>query len=119
MYERILVPIDGSEPSRLAVQEAIKLARAAPTTIQLLHVVDEQLAGPAFDPSYVSSAIYTDAVAAFQATGRLILEDAAAVMRGAQIDPQCTFIETVGRRPAELIVETAKQWPADLIIMGT
>jgi nucleotide-binding universal stress UspA family protein len=119
MYERVLVPIDGSNPSQLAIQEAIKLAKGGATQIQLFHVVDEHLVGPTFDPSYVSSAIYADAIAAFQAQGRRILDEAAALLRQANIEPRCTFIETIGRRPAELIVEAAREWPADLIIMGT
>ena len=119
MYQRILVPIDGSDPSRLAIQEAIKLSKDGAAEIQLFHVVDEHLVGPTFDPSYVSSAIYTDAIAAFQAQGRRILDEAAAVLRQAGIEPKCTFIETIGRRPAELIVAAANEWPADLIIMGT
>lgn len=119
MYQRILVPIDGSEPSRLAIQEAIKLAKSGASQIQLFHVVDEHLVGPTFDPSYVSSAIYTDAIAAFQAQGRRILDEAATVLRQSGIEPQCTFIETIGRRPADLIVEAAREWPADLIVMGT
>lgn len=118
MYSRILVPIDGSVPSQLALDEAIKLGKTG-AEIQLLHVVDEYLVGPTFDPSYISSAIYADAVAAFAAQGRRIIEEAAAMLRKAGIEPKCTFIETVGRRPAELIVEAARDWPADLIIMGT
>lgn len=119
MYQRILVPIDGSEPSQLAIQEAIKLAKGSAAQLQLLHVVDEHLVGPTFDPSYVSSAIYADAIAAFQAQGRRILDEGAAVLRQAGIEAKCTFIETVGRRPADLIVEAARDWPADLIVIGT
>lgn len=119
MYPRILVPIDGSDPSQLALREAIKLSKGGGSQIQLLHVVDEHLVGPTFDPSYISSAIYADAIAAFAAQGHRILDEAAAVLRQANIEPQCTFIETIGRRPAEFIVEAAREWPADLIIMGT
>ena len=119
MYQRILLPIDGSEPSRLAIAEAIKLAKAGAAQIQLIHVVDEYLVGPTFDPSYMSSAIYNDAIAAFQAQGRRILDEAAAALRKEGIEPQCTFIETVGRRPADFIIEAARDWRADIIIMGT
>jgi nucleotide-binding universal stress UspA family protein len=119
MYQRILVPIDGSEPSRLAVQEAIKLAKDGGAQIHLFHVVDEYLVGPTFDASYMTSAIYADAIAAFQAQGRRILDEGAKVLREAGIEPQCTFIETIGRRPADFIIEAARDWPADLIVMGT
>ena len=119
MYQLILLPVDGSEPSSLAIGEAIKLAKGGPAQVQLLHVVDEYLAGPTFDPSYMSSAIYDDAIAAFQAQGRRILGEAAALLKKEGIEPKCTFIETVGRRPADLIIEAAREWPADIIVMGT
>jgi nucleotide-binding universal stress UspA family protein len=119
MYQRILVPIDGSEPSRLAIQQAIKLAKGGVAQVRLLHVVDEYLVGPTFDASYISSAIYADAISAFQAQGRRILDEAAKELRDAGIEAHCTFIETIGRRPADFIIEAARDWPADLIVMGT
>ncbi len=119
MYKRILVPIDGSEPSKLALQEAIKVAKGDGSALQLLHVVDEYLIGPALDASYMSSSIYADAIAALQTSGRRILEEAEALVRQAGLQPQSTFLETIGRRAADLIVEKAKEWPADLIVMGT
>ncbi len=40
MYKHILVPVDGSKTSDLALQEAIKLAKELRSEIRLLHVVD-------------------------------------------------------------------------------
>lgn len=41
MYQRILVPVDGSVASRKGLQEAIKIAKAGAGRILLLHVVDD------------------------------------------------------------------------------
>jgi nucleotide-binding universal stress UspA family protein len=119
MYTRILVPIDGSRPSKLALQEAIKIAKGSEATMQLLHVVDEYLVGPALDASYMSSSIYADALGAIQASGHRTLEEAQKIVSEAGVEPQLTFVETVGRRPSDIIVEKAAEWGADLIVMGT
>ena len=41
MYQRILVPIDGSPTSDLGLDEAIALARLTGGSIRLLHILDE------------------------------------------------------------------------------
>src|SRR6516164_1124069 len=40
MYNRILVPIDGSDASNSALKEAITLAKDQHSTLRLFHVVD-------------------------------------------------------------------------------
>lgn len=44
MYERILVPVDGGEPSTAGVDEAIQIARLSKGSIRLIHFVNENLA---------------------------------------------------------------------------
>jgi len=41
MYKHILVAVDGSDTSNLALQEAIKLAKEQQAELHLIHVVDE------------------------------------------------------------------------------
>lgn len=41
MYSRILVPLDGSDPSVQGLREAITLARELKSALVLLHVVNE------------------------------------------------------------------------------
>ncbi|MES2531248.1 MAG: universal stress protein, partial [Pseudomonadota bacterium] len=41
MYQRILVPVDGSTTATRGLQEAIRLAALTGGRIRLLHVVDE------------------------------------------------------------------------------
>ena len=41
MYQRILVPVDGSPTSNAGLDEAIALAKALGGRLRLLHVVDQ------------------------------------------------------------------------------
>ena len=41
MYKQILVPVDGSDTSNRALEEAIKLAKEQQAALRLIHVVDE------------------------------------------------------------------------------
>jgi nucleotide-binding universal stress UspA family protein len=41
MYKHILVVVDGSDTSDLALQEAIRLAKEQQAALRLVHVVDE------------------------------------------------------------------------------
>jgi len=40
MYNRILVAVDGSETSKLALKEAIKLAKDQHASLRLIYIVD-------------------------------------------------------------------------------
>jgi nucleotide-binding universal stress UspA family protein len=48
LYEKILVPIDGSEQSLRALQEAIKIIKAAGGRITVAYVCSETSEGPSF-----------------------------------------------------------------------
>ena len=43
MYKQILIPIDGSNTSKTALQEAIKLANVHHSRLRLIHIVDETI----------------------------------------------------------------------------
>lgn len=119
MYKRILVPFDGSEPSQRALREAIKLSSDPAVRLHLLHIVDEFLLGSSLDASYISTSYYADAIAALQTSGRQILGEAEQTAREAGVLPETTLLETIGNRVADLIVQQATEWQADLIVMGT
>jgi nucleotide-binding universal stress UspA family protein len=54
MYERILVPVEGSAPSRKGLDEAIKLAKSSGARLKLVHVVDEFI----IEAGYISLVSY-------------------------------------------------------------
>ncbi len=115
MYERILVPVDGSATSVLGLNEAIKLAANQGARLRLLHIVNEFV----FDSSY-SSGLYSDTlVEALRLNGQKTLAKMAAMAREQGVEPQTVLEESIGGIAGDLIVEQAAKWPADLIVMGT
>jgi nucleotide-binding universal stress UspA family protein len=115
MYKRLLVPVDGSSTSQLGLTEAIRLAKQLKAKLRIVHVVDEFIANGTTGP-----ALYYDKwVEALREGGRKTLADAEVFAKRHDVEPEAVLIETIGRRAADVIVEQVKQWPADLIVMGT
>ncbi|MDA8348518.1 MAG: universal stress protein [Pseudomonadota bacterium] len=115
MYQRILVPVDGSSAAAQGLHEAIKLAHDQGAQILLLHVVDEWrvAAGDI-------AAVNLDAGSkALRETGAQLLTQAEAQVRAAGIPVQTVLLEELGVPVGECIVRRAQQWPADLIVCGT
>lgn len=55
----------------------------------------------------------------FRRDGSEILEQAATVVRDAGVPFERRMIEKIGARASDEIVALAKEWPADLIVLGT
>jgi nucleotide-binding universal stress UspA family protein len=115
MYQKILVPIDGSEASQRGLQEAIKLAKSTGAKLQLVHVVDELL----FEPGIISREPYDQLIESLRVSGARILEQAQSVTREAGVEFGTELIETVGGRVPALIIEAVRRVNADVIVMGT
>jgi nucleotide-binding universal stress UspA family protein len=118
MYKHILVPVDGSDTSNLALQEAMKLAKEQQAALRLVHVVDETPAYMTMDTPY-SVADYQKAM---REVGQKVLATCAAMARQARVEVDTKFIilEVLAQRICDAINnEEAKRWPADLIVIGT
>ncbi len=105
-YERILVPLDHTPVDRTAVGHAAGMALAHNARLRLLHIeegVSSQVYGAlAEDKEVESGEEYLDGILeALHAQGI----EAEAVVRS-------------GRKPAEDIVSVAREWKADLLVMG-
>ncbi|HUN92278.1 MAG TPA: universal stress protein [Burkholderiaceae bacterium] len=116
MYQRILVPIDGSAPAKLALDEAIKLARSTKGRVLLLHVAQIPV-GLDFGAGMAAG---SDVV--FQAlaeAGKDALKNAqqAAEAAGVPVETRLAGPEIGAIAPS--IVEAAEDWKADLLVMGT
>ena len=48
-----------------------------------------------------------------------MLREAQAFALEREVDAETVFVESIGRPASEIIVEQAKFWPADVIVMGT
>ncbi|MDG0027827.1 universal stress protein [Trinickia sp. Y13] len=116
MYQRILVPIDGSETGQRAFDHAVALARETHAELIPLYVVDIPLVAyeaPGFDPSIVRDALLQ--------TGEELKKEALAAMQRENIKgaPRVVEIKSTGVDIAERILEEARAAQCDLVVMGT
>jgi len=115
MYKHILVAVDGSDTSNLALQEAIKLVKGRQAQLRIVHVVEEVTLN--IDAEYAMGE-YQEAM---RKTGEAVLRKAEAVAResGVKAETKLLEIETLGHRITDMVVEEAQSWPADVIVLGT
>jgi nucleotide-binding universal stress UspA family protein len=115
MYARILVPIDGSATSMRGLTEAIKLATALLARVRVVHVINELLA----DYTLAPSVYYEKVIEAEREVGKKTLANAQAHARELGYDVEVELLETIGARASTMIIEAAKRWDAEIIVMGT
>jgi len=110
------VPIDGSETAARGLDEAIALARAAGCSLRLLHVVDDLVFVTGFE---TGTTYLKDVLPKLRKNGEEVLAAARehAVAAGVPVDT--LLLECFARRTADIVIEQAKAWPADLIVLGT
>ncbi len=116
MYQRILVAIDGSDTSHLALDRTIRLVKTLNARMCIVHGLDMVTL------DVTSEADRERAVAAAFQAGQEALRSATAVARDAGLDPETRLLEVdvMGRgRLPELIAQAATGWNADLIVVGT
>lgn len=114
MYQRILVPVDGSRTSGCALREAIRLA-AEGAVLHLVYVQEE---------TYLDAEAY--AVVDYQAlqqglrlTGERTLAQAAKEVAQSGNVAETVLLNAGGERISDVIDNEARQWRADLIVIGT
>ena len=117
MYQRILVPIDGSPTSNRGLDEAIQLARLTGASLRLIHIVDEMTFATGFE-TYAAYA--GDVIPMMRQAGEEILALGKARVAAAGLDKvETQLLESFAVRVWELVVEQAQDWKADLIVIGT
>jgi nucleotide-binding universal stress UspA family protein len=117
MYQKILVPFDGSPPSEHGLREAIRLASELRAALTILNVVDDfqvlQTAG-------VEGGLYTpDMIALLNAGSKELIDHAVALAGSMGVDAQGISVEVAGGPCSDEIISQAGKLGADLIVMGT
>ena len=116
MYRQILAAVDGSRAARLALDEAVKIARASGATIVAACVVEHapQLVdvGAVYQGGGKASPEVIDAATA-------ALEEAEDVLRENGIDGVCRAVDAYGESIPSVIARVAEECEADLVVMGT
>ncbi len=115
MYNRILVPVDGSETADLGLAEAIKLAKHLRAQMRIVHVVDEL---PLVTPG-MYGAVYDQVIDGLRDSGAAVLKAAHDRARQAEISVDTQLVEAMGGLAGEHVIRVAKEWKADLIVCGT
>lgn len=117
MFNRILVPLDGSPPSDEALGTAVELAKANGSQLRLVHVLDRSAYWTGYDPAGGAAG---QVLQAMQDAGKRLLEEAATRARGAGLAVETEFIDgSGGGRLGEAVAQAANNWAADLIVVGT
>jgi nucleotide-binding universal stress UspA family protein len=116
MYQRILVPIDGSSTSRQGLAEAIRLARLTGGRLRLVHVIDELSFALAMD-AYAGYA--GDWLKELRAGAAKLLEDARATAAESGVGADTVLCDSFKGAVHDQVIADAVSSQADLIVLGT
>ena len=115
MFRRILVAYDGSDIARQALSEGIRFAKDQQAEIRIVTIID-------LTPLYWQALPGLDLGAIEQEVIRHAqkeLDDAVALADKEGITPETIVALARGRRVSDAVLDEAKTWPADLIVLGT
>lgn len=116
MYQRILVPVDGSPTSTRGLEEAIRVAKLTQGRLRLLHVIDELSFALGMD-AYTGYA--GDWLKVLREKGQGVLDEARAVARTSGVEADSVLCDQFSSSVHEQVTAEAIKWPADLIVLGT
>lgn len=118
MYKKILVPHDSSEFSKRATEHALAIAKMSSAKMVFVNVtVLPSLIYSYHEPT--NAAINEAAQLIIQSSSDTATKMLSELVAGAKAQGvEATYVQAVGD-PAEIIVETAKNQKADLVVMGS
>jgi nucleotide-binding universal stress UspA family protein len=116
-FQRILVPIDTEPNSQLALLEAKKLALELQAKLHIVHVIPA-VPVPLGDPVGAFTAFdYAGLAKSFEEAGQKAVNDAMEASK--ELQPTRTLLFANTERIENLLVQSAKDAHADLIVMST
>ncbi|HRL36968.1 MAG TPA: universal stress protein, partial [Ottowia beijingensis] len=116
MYEKILVPFDGSPTSEQALKEAAGLALKLGAQVRLLHIIDPLTHAVGF----VRPEVYrSDFLPAAMKCAETMLRTACDQLTAQGIQAETRLLENLDAQVATLVIDEARQWGARLIVLGT
>ncbi|MFM0055342.1 universal stress protein [Paraburkholderia phytofirmans] len=116
MYQKIVLALDGSDSSRCALYEALKIARLTHARIHAIYIVHpwciSRYAGY-FDPAQLCRVQRDD--------GRIVLEDARVAMAGCGVygDTEIEETENAADDIPHCLARCVQRQGAGLVVMGT
>ena len=116
MYKRILVPVDGSDTSKKALDAALQMARDSNGTVRIVHLVDELAYLSGYD---LYGGYSGELIKMMREAGSSILKESLATAQAAGVAADTAILEKFGERLGETVAEATRQWKADLVVVGT
>jgi len=110
MYQRILVPVDGSPTSDRGLAEAIKLGKLTGASLRLVHAVEQAMYAPGLP---------ADLQPLMREEGEKILRAGKAQVEAAGLAVETRLVQNNAVRVAEMVAIEVRSWAADLIVIGT
>jgi nucleotide-binding universal stress UspA family protein len=114
---RILLAVDGSPHSQLAVAAVAERPWPDWTTVQVLTVI-HAVAPLAIDPAFVIAAAHVNQIAEQRRLASAVVESAAEDIR-MKAPGLAVTTKAVEGNPRDAILEEAREWGADLIVVGS
>lgn len=111
MYQRILVPFDGSATSLRGLQEAVAVAKLTHGSLRLMHVIDEL--------SVVYAGWAPNCMPALRKKACRLLETARQRVEAEGVKADTVLHDSFEGTVHALVVAQAVMWPAELIVIGT
>jgi nucleotide-binding universal stress UspA family protein len=109
-FKKVLIAIDGEPVAVRAAETGVDLAQALGAEVAFVHVVDASLAYSGDTGTPASELI---------ATAKLDAKRLVTAMRQ-RLSPQASVLEFIEvGTPSEEIVKAAKEWSADLLVIGS
>jgi len=116
MYQKILVPIDGSATSLRGLEEAIKMGKLTGAKLRLIHVIDEL----SFALSTGYGLSYTgDIVGLLREAGSDILMKGHAHVQESGLEVDTVLNDSFTGRVSDIVSAEVTSWGADLLVLGT
>ncbi len=112
LFQKILVPVDGSSTSNKALEQALQIAQQHHSQLRLLHAIDEL--------ANLSSYEYSGTIlASARQQAQQLLQQALATAQAHQVPADTRLADESGQRLGQTVADEARLWGADLIVVGT
>ena len=116
MFEKLLVPVDGSPHAKCAVAIAVEMAKCHKSSVVLLHVIRDLPLPKELLDMMAAGEVTASRMQILQDSAHIILNSAREEFEKAGIsDVKC---EVILGDPASKILEYAAQCSVDLIVLG-
>ena len=115
MYDRILVPIDGSEPAQRGLREAVEAGRCLGARLILMHIVDNL----PLQREMSTAATFEHSLDLLRKRGYEVLARARETAQAAGVETESLLREIQHETVADAILEQVRLSDCKLIVMGT